>query len=60
MKTPLASWTKPAAARPRALLPVMLAIVALTGCGSDEDDTATTPTALPQLSAAQAGTLSGD
>ncbi|MCK6401365.1 MAG: tannase/feruloyl esterase family alpha/beta hydrolase [Sphaerotilus natans subsp. sulfidivorans] len=60
MKTPLASWTKPAAARPRALLPVMLAILALTGCGSDEDDTATTPTALPQLSAAQAGTLSGD
>ncbi|MGR6806896.1 tannase/feruloyl esterase family alpha/beta hydrolase [Sphaerotilus natans] len=60
MNTPLASRTKPTAARPRALLPVMLAILALTGCGSDEDDTSTAPTALPQLSAAQAGTLSGD
>lgn len=60
MNSPLTSRTKPTAARPRALLPVMLAILALTGCGSDEDDTSTPPTALPQLSAAQAGTLSGD
>jgi len=60
MNTPIPSRSL---RRPAPLLPAAIAVLTLLGCGSDDpadSPAAATPTALPQLGAAQAGTLSGD